>query len=132
MKNPLTPTWIEPATFRIVAQHLNHCATAVPADLKMWLQSNMEWIWSSALTGTLVQWEEKSILSPETTFQTGHSLSPRANVKKERTLTSIPPIRFAAETPFFNIITNIEIDTERCRYVSKADVGNEPSTSAAT
>jgi len=39
MKNPLTPARIEPATFRIVAQHLNHCATAVPpvhcsADLK--------------------------------------------------------------------------------------------------
>jgi len=30
MENPLTPTGIEPATFRFVAQHLNHCATAVP------------------------------------------------------------------------------------------------------
>ena len=30
MKNPLTPAWIEPATFRFVAQHLKHCATAVP------------------------------------------------------------------------------------------------------
>ena len=30
MKNPLTPGGIEPATFRFVAQHLNHCATAVP------------------------------------------------------------------------------------------------------
>ena len=28
-KNPLTPTGIEPATFRFVAQNLNHCATAV-------------------------------------------------------------------------------------------------------
>jgi hypothetical protein len=27
MKNPLTPAGIEPATFRFVAQHLNHCAT---------------------------------------------------------------------------------------------------------
>jgi len=26
----MTPAWIEPATFRFVAQHLNHCATAVP------------------------------------------------------------------------------------------------------
>ena len=30
MKNPLTPVGIEPATFRFVAQHLNHCAIAVP------------------------------------------------------------------------------------------------------
>jgi len=30
MKNPLTPAGIEPATFRFVAQRLNHCATAVP------------------------------------------------------------------------------------------------------
>jgi len=30
MRNPLTLAGIEPATFRFVAQHLNHCATAVP------------------------------------------------------------------------------------------------------
>jgi sterol desaturase/sphingolipid hydroxylase (fatty acid hydroxylase superfamily) len=30
MKNPLTLAGIEPATFRFVAQHINHCATAVP------------------------------------------------------------------------------------------------------
>jgi len=30
MKNPLTPAGIEPATFQFGAQHLNHCATAVP------------------------------------------------------------------------------------------------------
>jgi len=29
MKNPLTPAGIERATFRFVAQQLNHCATAV-------------------------------------------------------------------------------------------------------
>ena len=29
MKNPLTLAGTEPATFRFVAQHLNHCATAV-------------------------------------------------------------------------------------------------------
>ena len=27
-KIPMTPAGIEPATFRFVAQHLNHCATA--------------------------------------------------------------------------------------------------------
>ena len=31
---PLTPAGIEPATFRFVAQYLNHCATAVPSILK--------------------------------------------------------------------------------------------------
>ena len=30
MKNPLTPAGIETATFRFVAQYLNHSATAVP------------------------------------------------------------------------------------------------------
>ena len=29
-KIPMTPSGIEPATFQFVAQHLNHCATAVP------------------------------------------------------------------------------------------------------
>ena len=33
MKNPVTPAGIEPATFRFVAQHLNHCATAVPGNI---------------------------------------------------------------------------------------------------
>ena len=26
----MTPAGIEPATYRFVAEHLNHCATAVP------------------------------------------------------------------------------------------------------
>ena len=34
MKNPLTLAGIEPATFRFVAQHLDHCATAVPPTRK--------------------------------------------------------------------------------------------------
>ena len=33
MKFPMTPAGIEPATFRFVSQHLNHCATAVPYQL---------------------------------------------------------------------------------------------------
>ena len=32
MKNQIS-AGIEPATFRFVAQHLNHCATAVPVPL---------------------------------------------------------------------------------------------------
>ena len=32
-KIPMTPSGIEPATFRFVAQHLCHCATAVPSFL---------------------------------------------------------------------------------------------------
>jgi len=34
MKNPMTPAGIEPATIRFVAQHLNHCATTVPLDIR--------------------------------------------------------------------------------------------------
>ena len=33
IKNPLKPAGIEPATFRFVGQHLNHCATIVPRFL---------------------------------------------------------------------------------------------------
>ena len=35
MKNPLTPGGIEPAIFRFVAKHLNHCATAVPTATRV-------------------------------------------------------------------------------------------------
>jgi len=31
----MTPAGIEPATFRFVAQHLNHCATAVPDQISV-------------------------------------------------------------------------------------------------
>ena len=30
----MTPSGIEPATFRFVAQHLNHCPTAVPTAIE--------------------------------------------------------------------------------------------------
>jgi len=32
----MTPSGIEPATFRFVAQYLNHCATAVPNGSLRW------------------------------------------------------------------------------------------------
>jgi hypothetical protein len=38
MKIPVTPSRIEPATFRFVAQHLNHYATTVPLFQKQFLQ----------------------------------------------------------------------------------------------
>ena len=39
MKNPLTPAGIKPASFRFVAQNLNHCATAVPDVLGIYSNS---------------------------------------------------------------------------------------------
>ena len=39
MKNPMTLAGIEPATFQFVAQHLNHCATAVPSYLQDFAKS---------------------------------------------------------------------------------------------
>ena len=42
MKNPVTPAGIETATFRFVAQHLNHCATAVPLLLQQGVWNNLE------------------------------------------------------------------------------------------
>jgi len=35
----MTPAGIEPATFRFVAQHLNHCATAMKTKLNHYLSS---------------------------------------------------------------------------------------------
>ena len=34
-KIPMTPSGIKPATFRFVAQHLNHCATTIPICIAM-------------------------------------------------------------------------------------------------
>jgi len=46
MKNPLTPAGIEPAAFRFVAQHLNHCATTVPyyMDVQILYHGYVEYI----------------------------------------------------------------------------------------
>jgi len=37
MKSPLTQAGIEPATFRFVAQNLNHCVTAVPIYIYIYI-----------------------------------------------------------------------------------------------
>ena len=53
--NPMTRTWIEPATFRFVAQHLNHCATADYVQqneinkANVLLDCNNPFIWNSVL-----------------------------------------------------------------------------------
>ena len=52
LKNPLTPAGIEPANFRSVAQHLNHCATAVrsvASSMRQKCESVGIWKWSWAV-----------------------------------------------------------------------------------
>ena len=45
-KIPVTPSAIEPATFRFVAQLLNHCVTAVPtAEYTIYIQYIMFGLW---------------------------------------------------------------------------------------
>ena len=60
MKNPLTLAGIEPATFRFVAQHLNHCATVVPQIPVVGQQFLLMYffLWRNAL-----QWARASSLS---------------------------------------------------------------------
>ena len=55
-KIPMIPAGIEPATFRFVAQHLNHCATAVPQLLfvsKLKNPSCIFWTVQVVITGSL-------------------------------------------------------------------------------
>ena len=52
-KIPMTPSGIEPATFRFVAQHLNHCANVVPLVVSIYPTKSMTgivhvyraWMW---------------------------------------------------------------------------------------
>jgi len=70
IKNPLTPAGIEPATFRFIAQHLNHCATAgVDGRIRLrWIfrkwDGDMDWIdlakdryrWRALVNGVMNIW----------------------------------------------------------------------------
>ena len=40
MKNPITSAGIKPATFRFLAQHLDHCATSIPCPNGWYRKSN--------------------------------------------------------------------------------------------
>jgi hypothetical protein len=42
LKNPLTPTGIDPGTVRLVAQRLNHYATPGPSNLECNIYSTVE------------------------------------------------------------------------------------------
>ena len=57
MKNPLTPAGIEPANFRFVAQHLNHCATAVLNVI--WVVDQIEEHWVEQETNVTF-WQYKN------------------------------------------------------------------------
>ena len=45
MENPLTSAGIEPATFRFVAQYLNHCANAVETEVLQKSVKNIQVLW---------------------------------------------------------------------------------------
>ena len=50
---PMTPAGIEPATFRFVAQHLNHCATAVPSNDVYLQYINLQLLWEAQNKGRI-------------------------------------------------------------------------------
>jgi hypothetical protein len=45
----MTPSGIEPATFRFAAQYLNHCAIAVPPNKKIEKQEMQATFWGKIL-----------------------------------------------------------------------------------
>jgi len=49
-ENPVTPAGIEPATFRFVVQHLNHCAAAVPTSKEIILKMTDSSNWFSVVS----------------------------------------------------------------------------------
>jgi len=69
-KLPMTPDGIEPATVRFVAQHLNHCATAVPVfrhnyeipPLFICLRFTISWTLTHAVTSCCSVDRKKSLL----------------------------------------------------------------------
>ena len=63
-EKPLTPAGVEPAIFRFVAQHLNHCATAVPFRKTY----NLKWCYVTLRF--LRAWILKNCLFPQGTFST--------------------------------------------------------------
>jgi len=62
MKIPLTLAGIEPATFRFVAQHLNHCATAVPSKKDV---QNIFFSWLDQFLDVCVTYSKVSTLCGE-------------------------------------------------------------------
>jgi len=60
MKNPMTPSGIEPATSRFVAQHLNHCATMVPPKWGGWLDETSTNIFGCYVKVNMVPHELKN------------------------------------------------------------------------
>ena len=74
-KIPMTPSGIGPATFRFVAQHLNHCSTAVPLFiyvafllwetlifLLVWLLKTLRWL-CHATFSVLAAWHSTAVSS---------------------------------------------------------------------
>ena len=61
----MTSSKIEPATFRFVAQHLNHCATAVPhlcvTDWHYYVDRNLQTLLSPLQYNTLIRDSKASL-----------------------------------------------------------------------